>query len=458
MPTATRQCHRIFKGNLPKEFIIIVASIQWNYKTTDDVVKVEVWDIVDKGKKRTNQKIEGLKLKECDTPALDAEFIDVYKGTHGVILVLDITKVWTFNYVQKEIVKIPTDIPVLILGNHCDMSHHRTLNPEDVPYFIETLHRPKGAAQIRYTEASMSNGFGLKYIHKFFCLPFLQLQKETLLCQLEINSRELNLTVEELDIYQHGPDADYNLFLESLSKRRRQAADSSGVNLSQSCANLNTTLAHVPSIILGQGMPIDRSTSMHEMKSNSQTYNKPSTRSPDHTLNVVSQVVTSVEEFIPDGGLLDKSFLEEIPTQRSPKVQEPVFDTDSDGDVGENPLVAGYQDDVDPDDNPTSNSLYKQTSENKVDGSEKVNAWLGRINISGGRESPEGGEDSACADSSFAVKLKAEGKKKSKKKGNKYKDENSKAEKKKKRKKSSQENANDLELFLSSRDASYEAI
>lgn len=38
------------------------------------------------------------------------------------------------------------------------------------------LYRPMGSSYIHYAESSMKNGFGLKYLHRFFNIPFLQLQ------------------------------------------------------------------------------------------------------------------------------------------------------------------------------------------------------------------------------------------------------------------------------------------
>ena len=56
---------------------INVASIQWSFKATEDIVKVEVWDVVDRGKARVRQ--TSLKLSTGvaapETPALDAEFL-----------------------------------------------------------------------------------------------------------------------------------------------------------------------------------------------------------------------------------------------------------------------------------------------------------------------------------------------------------------------------------------------
>ena len=39
-----------------------------------------------------------------------------------------------------------------------------------------SYNRPEGAADIRYAESCMKNGFGLRYLHKFLSIPFLQLQ------------------------------------------------------------------------------------------------------------------------------------------------------------------------------------------------------------------------------------------------------------------------------------------
>ncbi|XP_053988240.1 rab-like protein 6 [Hylaeus anthracinus] len=422
--------HRLQGQKFIEEYIpteeIQVTSIQWNYKATDDIVKVEVWDVVDKGRPR--KKLEGLKMDNSpseniiEEPALDAEFLDVYKGTNGVIIMMDITKSWTFDYIQRELPKIPSHIPVIVLGNHCDMAHHRTVTADHVTYFIDSLH--ERSAQVRYAESSMRNSFGLKLLHKFFNLPFLQLQRETLLKQLETNEEETCLTIQELDLFQDSDDADYNKFLDNLVNRRRAIADSvsasilvpnvtsslSSHQISSSNGNTNVNAEVRRSVSMpgpiGGGTPIPvknidlksppkKENIMNALENqgvlikNSQTASALSTtqamsktdskmaellndnsdrrdsigkpqslmskifgnKKEDEVDKVVhinstntNTPLTSVEDFVPDDGLLDRSFLDD--SQISPqKVQHEELDSESDTETA-NPLVAGYEDDL----------------------------------------------------------------------------------------------------------------
>ena len=67
----------------------------------------------------------------------------------------------------------------------------------------------------------MRNGFGLKYIYQFLNIPFLQLQRESLLQQLQINARDMDGSLEEIDSYARSTDNNYDLFIETLANKRR---------------------------------------------------------------------------------------------------------------------------------------------------------------------------------------------------------------------------------------------
>jgi len=208
---------------------IQVASVNWSYKNTEDIVKVEVWDVVDVAKKR--KKLTGLKVgagseSEEFEPGLDAQFLDVYKQTHGVIFIFDITKPWTFEYAKKELDRVPGSIPVLVLASFSDMSHHRQISKLQIADFVENVKRHGDEpAEVRWAECSLRNGFGLKFLHKFFNVPFLTLQRQSLLQQLDQNLKEIQATHDELDLFMDSAEADYSQFSQGMAHKRRQAAE-----------------------------------------------------------------------------------------------------------------------------------------------------------------------------------------------------------------------------------------
>ncbi|XP_036454388.1 rab-like protein 6 isoform X2 [Colossoma macropomum] len=416
---------RLQGGKFQEEYIptqeIQVTSIHWNYKTTDDVVKVEVWDVVDKG--RSKKRSETLKLEnepqEAENEmALDAEFLDVYKNCNGVIMMFDITKQWTYNYILRELPRVPTHVPVCVLGNHRDMGEHRVILPDDIRDFIASLNRPLGSSYIHYAESSMKNGFGLKYLHRFFNIPFLQLQRETLLRQLETNQLDMDATLEELTVQQETEDQNYEIFLEMMETRAKGYSSPNAANGQSPSSGSQSPIVAAGGSSTGSSSPgtpqqpagLAQSPQSPSSSPSPPPPPLPTAQSPERPApcpsppppapapapalaqapspapqpqkrSFISRLfgsapnpeppaavpeaepvapeapptVQSVDDFVPDDRL-DKSFLEDsVPSSTKASMNtQPLaasLDSDSEGEgKGGNPMVAGFQDDLDPDD------------------------------------------------------------------------------------------------------------
>ncbi|XP_061118761.1 rab-like protein 6 [Conger conger] len=395
--------HRLQGKRFLEEYVptqeIQVTSIHWNYKTTDDVVKVEVWDVVDKG--RGKKRGGSLKLEnepqETEEPemALDAEFLDVYKNCNGVIMVFDITKQWTFDYILRELAKVPAHMPVCVLGNQRDQGEHRVILPDDIRDFISGLNRPMGSSYIHYAESSMKNGFGLKYLHRFFNIPFLQLQRETLLQQIETNQLDINATLEELTVQHETEDQNYDIFLEKAEARRKsysfpgppngQSPSSGSQSPIVPPGGASSPSAPQPPLFPAApaGPPVVQAPPQHPEHCPPPAPTPPTaqasasaaqpqkrglmsrffgaTSTPETPTEASGslapqgpQRVQTVDDFVPDLAL-DQNFLNHGPgsvAKAKGRAQAAAaVDTDSDGESrGGNPMVMGFQDDLDPDD------------------------------------------------------------------------------------------------------------
>uniref|UniRef100_A0A8C9AZY0 Rab-like protein 6 n=1 Tax=Phocoena sinus TaxID=42100 RepID=A0A8C9AZY0_PHOSS len=371
--------HRLQGKKFVEEYIptqeIQVTSIHWSYKSEG------------KCKKRGDAlKMENEPQEAESEMALDAEFLDVYKNCNGVVMMFDITKQWTFNYILRELPKVPTHVPVCVLGNYRDMGEHRVILPDDARDFIDNLDRPPGSSYFRYAESSMKNSFGLKYLHRFFNIPFLQLQRETLLRQLETNQLDIDATLEELSVQQETEDQNYDIFLEMMEARSRGHASPLATNgqspssgspspvVPLSAVRLRSRPSRPPRLARGPPCPSEappapahppvpaapprRSIISRLFGTSPAAEVAPSPPEPAPASEAPARV-QNVEDFVPDDSL-DRSFLEDVaPPKDEKKVGAKVpQDSDSDGEApGGNPMVAGFQDDVDLEDKPPSRPL-----------------------------------------------------------------------------------------------------
>ncbi|TMW68909.1 hypothetical protein Poli38472_001065 [Pythium oligandrum] len=189
------------------------ATINWSYRVnSEESVKCEVWDVVDKGfhpgqsdangqepaTEANANPFEAASLASNATngahlmATVDATTVDVYHETHGVVFLLDVTKPHTLEYVRQQLEKVPVHIPTLVLGNFRDCGHQRKIFKEDIQELLygnpthrhqQPVRRPH---ELLYFECSLLNCYGLKSLHQYFGVPFLQLKLQTIRQQLRI--------------------------------------------------------------------------------------------------------------------------------------------------------------------------------------------------------------------------------------------------------------------------------
>eukprot|EP01125_Pyxidicula_operculata_P017341 TRINITY_DN606_c2_g1_i7.p1 TRINITY_DN606_c2_g1~~TRINITY_DN606_c2_g1_i7.p1 ORF type:complete len:800 (+),score=290.47 TRINITY_DN606_c2_g1_i7:46-2445(+) len=216
---------------------IQISHIHWNYKIQDDIVKVEVWDVVDKAKTKKSKEATSLKLtneeaqpdEDIEIPdinsiqngttgnfqvaSLDASTIDVMKGANAVIFTCDPRRVWTWEYVKRELPKIENGLPVLVLSNY------RDLGTEGVKVtYAEMVQFCKDVGDnIECIESSMLNCYGLKSVKSFLNIPFLHMKLVYLQDALRIITDESHAAQEEFHLVNE--QSDYNKYVVSIQQK-----------------------------------------------------------------------------------------------------------------------------------------------------------------------------------------------------------------------------------------------
>jgi len=341
---------------------IQTSSIHWNYKATDDIVKVDVWDVVDKGyKKKENV---GLKISNEDSnedvePKLDASFVNVYKGAHAVIFIFDMTNRNSYSYVEEQLSKTPSHIPCLILANNKDSSENRKVYREELTYLIEGVNRPPGTPAILILETSMKTGYGLKYIHKFFNLPFLLLQRESLMMQLQTNHLDVESCLEELRM-EGSENYEHQIISPPQTNKRKDDKD---VQISEK--QKEDVEAEKPEAQNEVQPPSKfgfmsrffkgKQQEANEEKETEENSTQVKTATADEVQNtdkIDDFVPDNIDDFVPDSSVgLDNSFFDDPPSTNNLKTENfqditSSSSSDEEDQFGGNPMVVDYNDEV----------------------------------------------------------------------------------------------------------------
>jgi len=148
------------------------ATVNWNYKSTSDVAKVDAWEIQD-GKE-----------------------IEYYKKTNGIIIMYNCLDAYELESILTHIESsIPSSKSVLIVANFSDLDEYNTIDAQ-----IERVRNASDQREtpIYFCKSSMATGRGLSMIYKFINIPYLRIKKIQLEESLKNTIQDLSIAEDEM--------------------------------------------------------------------------------------------------------------------------------------------------------------------------------------------------------------------------------------------------------------------
>ncbi|KAI3415682.1 hypothetical protein GPALN_005274 [Globodera pallida] len=236
---------------------IQVASITWNYRARDFVVKLDVWDVVDKGRradasgdaaaqplklgigrKSVFQSTKGVTVdvppavqELIENSACDASTVNVYNGCNGVVMMFDVSRDWTWAYIRRELPSVPAHIPVLVMANKMDLVGSGQPTPSTIDECLEFLcvfnerSRPSPHSSRPFLVTCLSHSFREGVDEAGPGQTFLK-------SAMEANLREMRIAEDELDVLAREEGQNPSMWRrksgESKSRRRSECEGNDG--------------------------------------------------------------------------------------------------------------------------------------------------------------------------------------------------------------------------------------
>ena len=215
---------------------IKTAHIPWQARSSpEDNVMLEVWDVVDRASKRDVS--ESLTLAhKGDAEAgqhtfpLDATVVDVYQNCHAAVFLIDPSKKWTYEYVQRELPLVPEHVPTCILINFRDYpASKRAIRLEEVEADCEAAFSGRPFRPF-VVETSLLNCYGLSALSTFLHIPFLCLKRASLERALALNTTGVVQAQEALQAVKADAYEAYERRIERVVNADEARADRAGAD------------------------------------------------------------------------------------------------------------------------------------------------------------------------------------------------------------------------------------